>query len=177
MQLPFLSCALQVQQLLHKMQLPVISDAVEALIQARPSAAAAVVTAAPSTSGHNSSSGATVEGGGGRGVERSRGGRGGVERGGGGKWEGEGKKADDEFDDRKSLSLNRSALSVKWSKQLSLRRSELLHDLLAQKCSPSTSAKEASCTGFNGEDVSLLERCPHLTECVMHHALHNCLHS
>ena len=117
------------------MQLPVIVDAIEALIQARPSAAAAMATAAPSTSSHSSSSGALVEEGGRGGVERSRGGRGGVERGGGGKWGGEGSKVDDEFDERKTLSLNRSALSVRWNKQLSLRRSELLHDLLAQKCS------------------------------------------
>ena len=101
------------------MQLPVILDAIEALIQARPSVVAAVATAAPSTSGHSSSSSATVEEGGRGGAERGRGGRGGVERGGGERGGGNG-----EFDSRKSLSLNRVALSARWNKQLSVRRSE-----------------------------------------------------
>ena len=97
----------QVQQLLQKMQLPVVMDAIEALIQARPySARSATPTSSSATptsgSPHGSSPNLLVAS------------------------EGGGRRDDEEAETRKTLSLNRSARSAKWnSRQLSVRRSEL----------------------------------------------------
>ncbi|CAI8005393.1 Inositol polyphosphate-4-phosphatase type I A [Geodia barretti] len=94
----------QVQQLLQKMQLPVVMDAIEALIQARPySARSATPTSSSATptsgSPHGSSPNLLVAS------------------------EGGGRRDDEEAETRKTLSLNRSARSAKWnSRQLSVRR-------------------------------------------------------
>ena len=92
------------------MQLPVVMNAIEALIQARPSTAppatpiSALTTPISSSTGSvyssSSSTSSTMEGG--------RGGKGGEE----------------EVDARKTLPLNRTTRSARWNKQLSLRRSK-----------------------------------------------------
>lgn len=96
------------------MQLPVVMDAIEALIKARPAA----MTSAPTTSSGGNSSSSTST--------RGRGGDGGREkekvssgRGGGDRLEVRGNEV------AKSASLNRSTRQMKWSsKQLSQRRSK-----------------------------------------------------
>lgn len=123
----------QVQQLLQKMQLPVVTEAIEALIQARPAVAAAMPTISVASSGGSSSSlsSMTEKRGRGGGGEGGRGGEGGGEgeEGGGGEKEKVGRGGDrlevrgDE--EAKTASLNRSTRHLKWSsKQLSLRRSK-----------------------------------------------------
>lgn len=109
------------------MQLPVVMEAIEALIQARPAAGAAMPTISVTSSGGSSSSiSSTTDkrgrggGGGGGGEGEGRGEeKAGSERAGGKKLE---VRGDEEV---KTASLNRSTRHLKWSsKQLSLRRSE-----------------------------------------------------
>jgi hypothetical protein len=98
----------QVQQLLQTMQLPVVMDAIEALIQARPYSATPTSTSATPTSSsatptsgspHESSPNLLVAS------------------------EGGGTRGDEEAEMKKTPSLNRAARSAKWnSRQLSLRR-------------------------------------------------------
>ena len=103
------------------MQLPVVMEAIEALIQARPAAGAAMPTISVASSGGSSSSLSSV-------VEK-KGRGGGGEGGGGGEKEkigGGGDRLEVRGDEEaKTTSLNRSTRHLKWSsKQLSLRRSK-----------------------------------------------------
>ena len=109
-------CCAQVQLLLQKMQLPFIVDAIEALIQARPPASTTTAAATPRSTSSGTTTAATSTGTPAEdGERRPRAGAGIGERG--GKVVGEG-----EVDTRASSLY--PALSKRWSKRLSQRRSE-----------------------------------------------------